>query len=100
MDLHTYMHSLSDDARAKFAEACGTTQNYLWNVARAFEKEPPKRKRPSARMAALIETNSNQMVRRWESNPETWHITWPELVGAEGAPSIPCGAGAGSEVAR
>lgn len=28
-------------------------------------------------------------VRRWELRPDDWYRIWPELIGAEGAPSVP-----------
>lgn len=85
MDLHSYLLELSEQDREIFARQCDTTLNYLWKLARGFDKVPPLRPNPT--LAALIERASNQKVRRWESNPEDWHITWPELVGVKGAPS-------------
>lgn len=87
MDLHPYLLSLTEQEREAFAKACKTTQNYLWNIARSFSKPPPACKRASPKLASLIEAASNKKVRRWESNPEDWHITWPELVGSPGAPT-------------
>lgn len=85
MDLRSYLLGLSEQEREAFAKECDTTLNYLWKLARGFDKVPPLRPNPT--LAALIERASNQMVRRWESNPEDWHITWPELVGFDGAPN-------------
>jgi DNA-binding transcriptional regulator YdaS (Cro superfamily) len=28
-------------------------------------------------------------VRRWSLRPSDWHLIWPELIGAEGAPAVP-----------
>lgn len=28
-------------------------------------------------------------VPRWVQRPRDWHLIWPELVGAEGAPPVP-----------
>lgn len=27
-------------------------------------------------------------LRRWDLCPDDWHLIWPELIGAEGAPAI------------
>jgi hypothetical protein len=90
MKLYDYLRSLPDDAaRQDFAKRCGTTANYLWNIARAFDKPAPKARRTQHKMSRLIERESNNLVRRWESNPEDWHITWPEIIGTEGAPPVP-----------
>lgn len=86
MHLHAYLIALSNEDRLSFAETCGTTLNYLWKIARGFEK---KRYRPHPELAARIEAASNQKVRRWESIPERWHLIWPELVGSPGAPIAP-----------
>lgn len=85
MDLHSYLSNLPPDGRDDFAVKCDTTQNYLWKLARGFKSGL----RPKPRLASLIERASNQMVRRWESNPEDWWETWPELINSEGAPEVP-----------
>jgi hypothetical protein len=88
MDLHTYMLSLREAERSTFAQACGTTVNYLWNLSRKSRKAA-KRQFPAPKLASLIETHSNKSVCRWESNPDDWFITWPELISTEGAPAVP-----------
>jgi DNA-binding transcriptional regulator YdaS (Cro superfamily) len=42
-----------------------------------------------AQHCAPLESASGQAVRRWDLRPNDWHLIWPELVGAEGAPPIP-----------
>lgn len=39
------------------------------------------------KFAAGIERESE--VARWEMFPSTWHLVWPELINAEGAPAVP-----------
>lgn len=34
-------------------------------------------------------------VRRWDLRPADWHLVWPELIGAEGAPDVPATAATG-----
>jgi len=36
-----------------------------------------------------IERESNFTFRRWDLRPKDWHLIWPELIGAEGAPAVP-----------
>lgn len=38
-----------------------------------------------------IEAACSGAVRRWDLRPADWHLVWPELVGAEGAPPAPAG---------
>jgi len=37
---------------------------------------------------AEVERLSGGAVRRWQLRPADWHRIWPELIGAQGAPSI------------
>lgn len=38
---------------------------------------------------AAIEFATGRVVRRWDLRPDDWHLIWPELISAEGAP-VPC----------
>lgn len=82
MQLHPYLARLSNAEREEFAAKCETTVNYLLKLARGFKTGL----RPQAELAVLIETHSNQTVRRWDLIPEKWARIWPEIVGTEGAP--------------
>lgn len=35
---------------------------------------------------ATVERLCDSAVRRWDMRPDDWHLIWPELIGAEGAP--------------
>ena len=39
------------------------------------------------RMCAAIEHATSGAVRRWHLR-EDWHLIWPELIGADGAPKL------------
>jgi hypothetical protein len=83
MDPYTYITNLEPDDLARLARVCETTPMYLEKLARAHRRgvylfQP--------RLASLLETNSDGKVRRWESIPVGWEVTWPELVGSPGAP--------------
>lgn len=83
MDLYTYLRSIPSNDVVGLAERCQTTDKYLWKLARGAKRGL----RPHPKLSALIERESNQMVRRWESNPEEWMQIWPELVGSPDAPN-------------
>jgi DNA-binding transcriptional regulator YdaS (Cro superfamily) len=36
-----------------------------------------------------IEVATGGKVRRWDLRPDDWHLIWPELIRAKGAPSVP-----------
>lgn len=42
----------------------------------------------SAERCVEIERATDRAVMRWDLRPADWHLVWPELVGAEGAPAI------------
>ncbi|UQY89245.1 hypothetical protein LQE85_08625 [Stenotrophomonas rhizophila] len=54
MDLLTYISDMS--RRAALAEACGTSPEYLWQIARRW-----RGKRPSPELAATIERESERL---------------------------------------
>jgi hypothetical protein len=84
MELHPYLKSIPPNSVSELAAKCGTTEKYLWKLARGAKRGL----RPHPKVSALIEKESNQMVRRWESNPEEWAQIWPELIGLPGSPAI------------
>lgn len=86
MDLYAYLKPLSEDEVARLAVQCRTTPLYLWKMARAHRRGQYLMK---PLLACLLETATNQKVKRWESIPDEWHIVWPELIGSPGAPPIP-----------
>lgn len=45
-------------------------------------------RRPSPEFATAIERATECAVRRWDTRPDDWHLIWPELIGAEGAPEV------------
>lgn len=84
MDLKTYLKSLPDDeARAAFAESCGTTIGHMRNTL----YDANKKLAPAVCVKA--EKNSAGALMRWHLRPGDWHEIWPELRARKGAPSIP-----------
>lgn len=87
MDLYDFIKPLTDVELARLATQCRTTPLYLWKLARLIRRNGTSPM--NALTACLIETHSNQKVKRWESIPDEWHVIWPELIGSPGAPCIP-----------
>lgn len=44
---------------------------------------------PSPELSVHIERATGRRVARWNLRPSDWHLIWPELIGAEGAPPVP-----------
>ncbi len=63
------------------ARRCGLTSAFLSQIARGVRPAPAER-------CAAIERATEGAVRRWDLRPADWHLIWPELVGAEGAPPV------------
>lgn len=83
MNLKEYTDSLPRGGVSALASTLGISTVYLHQLAaRQNGREP------SAELSVLIERASQSSVMRWELRPEDWHRIWPELIGAEGAPSV------------
>ena len=76
--LKTYLKSLSEEDRTKFAADCGTTPGHLRNVM--YGQRPC-----SPELAALIEKHSAKAVTRQHLRPQDWPDIWPELAEAKAA---------------
>lgn len=64
------------------ARRLGMHPAYVSQIANGRRPVPAER-------AADFESVSGGQVRRWEMFPADWHRIWPELIGADGAPSVP-----------
>lgn len=82
MELSAFLRPLSSDDRHQIAAKCGTTRNHLRNVAFSGKVCGPH-------LAVALDRVSGGRVRRWDLRPSDWHLIWPELIGADGAPPIP-----------
>lgn len=67
---------------ARVAAEVGVSPAYLSQVANGNRPVPVER-------AAELEKACAGQVPRWCMFPTNWHLIWPELVGAEGAPAVP-----------
>lgn len=82
MDLKAYLKSLPDrPAREAFALRVKSTLGHLNNVALGYKPCAPV-------LATAIELDTERTVRRWELRTDDWHLIWPELIGAAGAPDV------------
>lgn len=84
MDLRSYTSALPSGGVKHFARRLGIGHVYLSMLSGRQDG-----RQPSPILCVAIERESGQQVRRWDLRPSDWHLIWPELVGASGAPSAP-----------
>ena len=84
MKLRAFLDGLPRGGIAEFAGEVGITPIYLSQLAAEL-----KDRVPSPELCVLIERATSRKVMRWDLRPKDWHLIWPELIGSEGAPSIP-----------
>jgi DNA-binding transcriptional regulator YdaS (Cro superfamily) len=82
MELNAYLKRFDAQGRADFALRVGTTLGHLNNVAYGARVA-------SAALARQIALRTAREVAEWDLRPADWHLIWPELIGADGAPSMP-----------
>lgn len=82
MELRTYLNQAARGEAARLARAVGVHPVMVSQWACGKKEVPVDRSAP-------IETATAGAVRRWDLRPHDWHVHWPELVGAKGAPSEP-----------
>lgn len=84
MDLRTYISGLPRGGVTAFAQKIGLKSAiYLHQLASRQDN-----REASPALSVVIERESCMQVRRWDLRPADWHLIWPELIGAEGAPEI------------
>ena len=81
MKLSDYLKRFSQEQRADFALSVGTTLGHLNNVSYL-------QRTASAALTRSIAAGTGGLVREWELRPDDWHLIWPELIGAVGAPIV------------
>lgn len=84
MDLRTYTQSLPRGGVGEFAAKLGISVVYLSQLAARQDG-----RQASPELCVLIERESGSAVPRWDLRPSDWHLIWPELIGADGAPPVP-----------
>lgn len=76
------LQSHIDDDRGnatKLAASLGIPLSYLSQMATGTRTVSPEK-------AVSIEKFTERKVMRWDLRPKDWHLIWPELKGASGAP--------------
>ena len=68
--------------QSSLANAIGCPPQLVWQWARGVRPVPVER-------CTEIERATSGAVRRWDLRPSDWHLIWPELIGADGAPPVP-----------
>lgn len=68
--------------RQQLAELVGVSPQSLWLWANGARTPEPA-------ACVRVETETRGAVRRWDMRPHDWHLIWPELIGADGAPDVP-----------
>lgn len=66
---------------AALAAALHVSPSYLSQLASGSAPCSPER-------CVAIEQVTDRAVMRWDIRPNDWHLIWPELIGAEGAPEF------------
>jgi DNA-binding transcriptional regulator YdaS (Cro superfamily) len=74
-------HPITPKERAELAEQCGINEQYLYQCLSG-------KRDMEAKQASVCERDTGGRLRRWMLRQSDWHVTWPELVGADGAPAI------------
>jgi DNA-binding transcriptional regulator YdaS (Cro superfamily) len=73
---------ISPRERGEIAQAAKLAEQYLYQCLSGRKDMKPKE-------AVRVERVSGGRLRRWHLRQSDWHETWPELIGAEGAPPVP-----------
>lgn len=81
MDIAEYLGA-ERGRSAKVALLTGMTAAFVSQIATRARQCPAER-------GAALERACDFAVRRWDLRPLDWHRIWPELIGTEGAPSVP-----------
>lgn len=73
--------AISPKERVELAELAGINEQYLYQCLTG-------RRDMEATEAVRVERATGHRLRRWQLR-RNWHLTWPELIDAAGAPEVP-----------
>lgn len=76
------MSTLTATERIVVAQELEMSEQYLYQCLSGRRAMDPAQ-------AVRIERHLEGRVRRWQLRQRDWHLIWPELIGADGAPAIP-----------
>jgi DNA-binding transcriptional regulator YdaS (Cro superfamily) len=89
MNLRTFLANMPRGGPTQFADRLGISPVYLSQIAARQKTSKGDEREASPELCVVIERESNYMVLRWDLRPNDWHLIWPELIGAKGAPAPP-----------
>lgn len=75
------MSTITPQERKRLADITGVNEQYLYQCLTG-------RAHMEAKEASRVERETELALRRWDLRTTDWHLIWPELIGADGAPSI------------
>lgn len=81
MQLREYLDTRGRGCAAALARTLGVNPVMVSQWAAGLKLPGPER-------CPAIEAFTGSMVPRWELRPDDWHLIWPELIGAPGAPAV------------
>jgi DNA-binding transcriptional regulator YdaS (Cro superfamily) len=84
MDLNQFFLEPGAPSMVDFARRCDCSESQLRQWRHGYDD-----RRPGPARCVVIEAASAFLVRRWDLRPADWHLIWPELIGADGAPAVP-----------
>lgn len=77
----TNAEELTAQERRRLAELIGCNDRFLYQCLTGRNAMQPAD-------AVRAERLTSGRLRRWHVRPKDWHLIWPELVGAAGAPQV------------
>ena len=84
LSLSEFLGDQPRGAASALARDLGISRVYLSQLAARQDDRVP-----SPELCVLIERACARRVMRWNLRPDDWHLIWPELIGADGAPAVP-----------
>lgn len=79
--MSTQPDTMPPKVRADMAALASISEQYLYQCLTG-------RRDMDATEAVRVEKATGFRVRRWQLRKD-WYLTWPELIGTEGAPKVP-----------
>jgi DNA-binding transcriptional regulator YdaS (Cro superfamily) len=76
------MTNMNAAERQAVAAKLGISEQYLYQCLTGRKNMRPEE-------AVRVERDSASGIRRWQVRISDWHLIWPELINAEGAPPVP-----------
>lgn len=67
--------------RRQLAALAQVDEQYLYQCLTGRKAMKPEQ-------AVRVEVATGNELRRWHLRPDDWHLIWPELIGADGAPPV------------